>query len=149
MDAKAVRRRWRYRPRLSRLLMNVLGHDWCGHKGPPLGGHQSIYVADDGVTRVFSMQDDGGFVGIGYPDEWQVIMRTKAARMFAWWTFKMWLKDLCGFRSWLYYLALHAELHEWKLRPYPRSGPLTRLSSHEEWRAEQQKYEPSIIKVKL
>lgn len=117
--------------------MDVTGRPWGGSSSPPLGTHQSLYVHDDDVTRVFSMIDDGGFVGIGYPTEWQVIMRTKAARMFAWWTFKLLVGDWFGLRSWLYYTALHRSVRggRWKLRlPYgKRTRALTRLSSYDEW----------------
>jgi hypothetical protein len=84
---------------LDRRVMDLLGTDWCGTSVPPLGANQHLYVRDDAVTRVFSMWDDGGFVGIGYPDEWQTHMRTKAARLFALWTLKMWVFDWFGLRS--------------------------------------------------
>lgn len=127
----------RKRRSLHRWLMDVTGNEWCGSAGPPLANH-SIYVHDDGVTRVFSMQDDGGFVGIGYPDEWHVIMRTKAARMFAWWTFKLWLRDWCGLRQWVWYTALHRSVGGkweplWWLRNERRTAKFTRPSSHDEW----------------
>jgi hypothetical protein len=63
-------------------------------------------------------------------------MRTKAARIFALWTLKMWALDWFGLRSHLYYRALsHSVKGTWNPK-YPRQGRLTRLSSHEEWRSE-------------
>lgn len=141
--AKAAITGKRHRKRLTRRIMDATGNEWGGSASPPLS-NRSIYVKDDGVYRVFSMVDDGGFVGIGYPDQWHVIMRTKAARMFAWWTFKVWLADWCGLRSWAYYVALHAHVdHKWKLRPYKeahkRTRRMTHLSSHDEWRKDPRK----------
>ncbi len=103
--------------------------------GTPLEGHRE-YIADDGVHRVFSMVDDGGFVGIGYPDQWHVIMRTKAARMFALWTLRVWLADWCGLRSAIYYRALgRATGGSWQRPGSPRRvRALTARSSYDEWR---------------
>jgi len=117
---------------LDRRVMDLLGTDWCGHSAPPLANRR-IYIRDDDVTRVFATWDDGGFVGIGYPNEWQTHMRTKAARMFAWWMLRCWLADWCGLRSHLYYRALsHSVKGTWNPH-YPRSSPLTRRSSFDEW----------------
>lgn len=129
--AAAPRKR---RRKLDAWAMDVIGNEWCGNGGPPLD-HRSVYVYDDGVYRVFSMLNDGHEVGIGYPDEWHVIMRRKAVRMLAWWTFKLWVTDWFGLRSALWYRALHHKVKgEWKLRPYPNSNRLTRWSSYDEWR---------------
>lgn len=120
---------------MHRWLMDVLGRDWCGNAGPPLGNRR-VYVHDNGVHRVFSMQDDGGFVGIGYPDEWHVIMRTEAARIFAWWTFKVWLCDWCGLRSRIWYVALHRSVSgKWKWHPYKHRKHVWQ-SSYEAWQTE-------------
>ena len=136
MDEPMRAEQARNRRPLARRIMEITGTDWCGNDSPPMTA-RSVYVKDDGVIRVFSMIDDGGFVGIGYPDEWHVIMRTKAARMFAWWTFTLWVKDWFGLRSWAYYTALHKNVRggRWRLwRPYGRrTRALTRWSSHDEW----------------
>lgn len=124
------------RPRvaLDQRMMTLFGTDWCGNDAPPLT-NRKMYVHDDGVYRVFSMVDDGGFVGVGYPDQWHVIMRTEAARWFAWWTFKTWVTDWFGLRSHLYYVALHHKVKgEWKLSPY-RHKRRVWPSSHDAWHA--------------
>jgi hypothetical protein len=113
MEAKAMTKHRRRRS-LDTRIMDALGNEWCGNTCPPLANRQT-YVHDDGVTRVFSMMDDGGFVGIGYPDEWHVIMRTKAARLFAWWTFKTWAAGWFGLREFIWYRALHHKCHgKWR-----------------------------------
>lgn len=128
----------RQRKPLDLRLMEIFGTDWCGNDAPPLT-NRKIYVKDDGVHRVFSMQDDGGFVGIGYPDEWHVIMRTEAARAFALWTLWVWACDWFGLRSAIYYRALHHRVKgSWRL-DYKRRGRWrknVRLSSYDEWWAE-------------
>jgi hypothetical protein len=120
--------------------MRVFGIGREGHSGPmpPLDHwvNDTLYVKDDGVTRVFSMQDDGGFVGIGYPDEWHVIMRWGCARMFAWWVLRRWVQDWFGLRSALYFRALNAKVNgSWKRLGPPRRARGTRRSSHDEWTA--------------
>lgn len=131
----------RQRRPLDRRVMDLTGNEWCGNAGPPMD-HRNLYVHDDGVTRVFATLNDGAEVGIGYPDEWHVIMRTKAARMLAWWVFKLWLKDWLGLRSWAYYVALHRSVRgRWRIRPYGKRPTLTRPSSFEEW-ASTHKREP-------
>lgn len=139
---KAAMTGQRSRVPLTRRIMEATGNKWGGGiANPPLSNH-GVYVKDDGLIRVFSMQDDGGFVGIGYPNEWHVIMRTKAARLFAWWTFKMWVVDWFGLRSWAYYVALHKDVRggRWRLwYPYARrTRALTRWSSYEEWQASEE-----------
>ena len=117
-------------------IMELVGTDWCGNDAPPLT-NRNVYVHDDGVTRVFSTIDDGGFVGIGYPDEWQVIMRTRAARLFAWWTFKVWVASWFGLREHIYYRALnHRVGNGWRFS-YKRHRPSDSVwvSSHDEWRS--------------
>jgi hypothetical protein len=123
---------------LHRRVMDLTGTDWCGNGAPPMT-NRKVYVKDDGVHRVFSTIDDGGFVGIGYPDEWHVIMRTEAARAFALWTLWVWACDWFGLRSAIYYRALQKSVRgSWRL-DYKRRGRWrknVRLSSYDEWRAE-------------
>jgi hypothetical protein len=135
-NAECVAANKRPRKRLDQRLMELSGTDWCGNDAPPLT-NRKMYVYDDGVYRVFTMQDDGGFVGIGYPNEWHCIIRTKAARLFALWTLKVWVADWFGLRSWLYYIALHHRVgHKWSLEPmkwHRRTRSLTRRATYEEW----------------
>jgi len=121
--------------KLARRLMDALGTQWCGNKAPPLT-NRSLYVREDGgLTRVFATVDDGGWVGVGYPDDWQVIMRTRSAHLFAWWVFKTWVADWFGLRSAIYYRALHRWCSgSWK-RPGRRDRELVRVSSYDEWRS--------------
>lgn len=134
-EPRAEDSRRRRRP-LHRFLLDALGDGWCGGGAPPCS-HRSMYVYDDGVHRVFSTMDDGGFVGIGYPDEWHVTMRTRAARMFALWMLRNWVADWFGLRSAIWYRALHRAVKgKWALRPYPSCRCHTRRSSHAEWDAE-------------
>lgn len=114
--------------------MDLLGTDWCGASFPPLT-NRSLYVRDEEITRVFATWDDGGFVGIGYPDEWQTHMRWKTARMFTWWVLRTWAADWFGLRSHIYYRALsHSVKGTWRPK-YPNENRLTRRSSHDEWKA--------------
>lgn len=122
------------RRKLDRWIMDTLGRDRCGNNGPPRD-NQSIYIHDDGVWRVFSMQNDGFQVGIGYPDEWHVIMHTEAARLFAWWTFKVWVTDWFGLRTHLWYAALHRRVSgKWKWHPYQHPKRVWR-SNYDAWLA--------------
>lgn len=116
--------------------MRVTGTEWCGNREAPPLTHRVTYVQDDGVTRVFSTIDDGGFVGIGYPDEWHVIMRTKAARMFAWWILRLWVTNWFGLRERVYFRALHHKVGRgWRLTYKPnRVNKLTHRTTHEQWR---------------
>ena len=120
---------------LDQRILDLVGTDWCGNGAPPMT-NRSVYVIDDQVTRVFSTVDDGGFVGIGYPDEWHVIMRTEAARVLALWTIWLWVCDWFGLRSAIYYRALHHRVGKgWRL-DYKRRGRWRRhvqLTSHDEW----------------
>lgn len=100
--------------KLDRQIMDKLGTDWCGTTAPPMT-NRTIYVQEEGVTRVFSRIEDGGFVGIGYLTDWHVIMRSQSARIFAWWTIKMWIFDWFGLRTNLWYRALNHHLNgTWK-----------------------------------
>ena len=38
----------------SRRAIDLLGREWCGNKSTPAGVRESLYVKEDGVTRVFS-----------------------------------------------------------------------------------------------
>ena len=64
-------------------------------------------------------------------------MRTHAARLFAWWTFKVWVASWFGLREAIYYRALHHKLGgSWRL-DYKRHKPSDRVwvSSYDEWKA--------------
>ena len=70
-------------------------------------------------------------------------MRTKAARMFAWWVLRGWMADWFGLRTRLYGIALHAYVKEsWKLRPYPNQERLTQRTTFDDWRAERTRPTP-------
>lgn len=121
----------------AKTAMRLFGAVREGHGGPmpPLDSWATptLYLKEDGVTRVFSMTDDGGYVGIGYPDEWQVMMRWRAARLFAWWVLRQHARNWFGLRSALYFRALHAYCSgSWGRLGTPRRR-LTRTSSHDEW----------------
>ncbi len=111
-------------------VMRLIGTEWCGSVHMPRD-HRSLYIDDEGVTRVFVTSNDGADVGIGYPDEWQVFVRWKAARLFAWWVLRIHVADWFGFRTWLYKVALHRSVRgEWRWR-WPAVA--TRRSSYDEW----------------
>jgi hypothetical protein len=137
-DVKAMIATGRKRRPLDQRIMDLTGTDWCGNGSPPLT-NRKVYVYDDGVHRVFSTVDDGGFIGVGYPDQWHVIMRTEAARVFALWVLWLWVLDWFGLRSAIYYRALqHRVKGRWRL-DYKRRGrwqKRLRLSSHDEWKVD-------------
>jgi hypothetical protein len=126
----------RSRKPLHRWMMERLGNEWCGNYGPPRD-NRNLYIHDDGLYRVFSMNNDGFEVGIGYPNEWQVFMRWQAARMFAWWVFKMWVIDWFGLRTELWYMALHRSVgSEWKWRKYRHPNKVWKTTFDAWWEAE-------------
>jgi len=134
-DTAACESKRRRRP-LDQRIMAMVGNEWCGNDCPPLD-HRSLYVKEDGVTRVFATTNDGFEVGIGYPDHWHVIMRRESARMFAWWVFVTWVRDWFGLRTKLYYAALHHRVRgEWKWTPHKHARTVHR-SSHE-WFADRE-----------
>lgn len=126
----------KHRRKLDQWLMDTFGRDWCGSSGPPTD-NRKVYIHDGSVTRVFVTTNDGFEVGIGYPDEWHVIMRRKAALHLACFVFKIYLFDWFGLRSWIYYRALHHAVDgEWKLHPYPKYRKQVWISSYEKWEKE-------------
>jgi hypothetical protein len=92
-----------------------------------------------GVTRVVASVDDGGFVGIGYPDEWHCIIRLHTARLFALWVARQWLSDWCGLRSAVWYRALHRQVSGSWARLGKPHRTFARPSSWEEYHAERQR----------
>lgn len=126
----------RRRRSLDRWVMDVLGNEWCGSAHPPMD-HRTLYVQEGGVHRVFSLQNDGFDVGIGYPDQWHVIMSSRTIRLFVRWWLRQVAADWFGLRSWLWYTALHrCTSGRWKFDPYRaarRRKKIVRPSSHDEW----------------
>lgn len=137
----------RRRKRPDERIMDLVGREWCGNRATPLT-NRSCYIHDDGVTRVFATWDDGGFIGIGYPDQWQTHMRTKAARLFAWWVLRTWVADWFGLRSRIYYIALHHKCDgRWKLVPYPHRKTTWRVTP-DTWQAEESDARSAAVRVK-
>jgi hypothetical protein len=135
MSSQTASQAKKSRKPLPRLLMDLLGRDWCGNSNPPRD-NRSIYIHDDQVIRVFSTSNDGFEVGIGYPDQWHLFIRWEAAKIFAKWVLKIWIADWFGLRTHLWYVALHRQVKgEWKLIPY-HHPPCVWKSSYEEWESE-------------
>lgn len=99
------------RETMAERVMRLTGDEWCGHDAPPGGAHNGMNVSEphDGVVRVIVSLNDGHEVGIGWPNEWHVIMRTETARLFALWVLKEWVRRWFGLRDALYYRALSAK----------------------------------------
>ncbi len=58
-------------------LYDLLGDEFCGNTTMPLDHRSLKWTSDGGVDRVFVFLNDAFEVGIGYPDEWQVMLRRK------------------------------------------------------------------------
>lgn len=103
--------RWYFRSGwLERFLYHVASQQWCGSDHEPLD-HRHLQFESDGVKRVFSFFDGVHEVGIGYPTEWQVIMRSRDFnRMVRWYLWHRVVTDWLGFRTRLWYWLLHRRI---------------------------------------
>lgn len=116
----------------------LLSEDHCGNEAPP-GSTTKLYVeehlgnrlavrkfvsyeemTDDRrkhLIHVFAALDDGGSIGIGRPDEWNIIMDTKVALHLAWfvlWTW--WAKGTWfGLKRAIWYSTLRRIIRGYKL----------------------------------
>jgi hypothetical protein len=108
-----IRRAIRQRS-LPEFAMALLGVRWCGNNCPPTGGNQSLWVhqkVDFDDVRVISFIDDGGWVGIGTPNDWHTTsIRPATMRRMAAWILWQWARDWFGLRSDIYYRALHRKV---------------------------------------
>ena len=111
-QAKRVTRRMR-RKDLDHKIMHWAGDDWCGNDVPPASTLRwKIYyddTDDSGEYRVYSVDNDGFDLWIGYANEWKWHMSRKEALKLAWFILWTWRGkgEWFGFKRWAYYKALH------------------------------------------
>lgn len=89
-------------------LYHILSTKWCGNEVPPLD-HETLYVDDPhGCKYVFSFLNDSFEIGIGYPSQWNTILRRETIHKFIrWYLFKYVFIEWLGIRRWLWYKLLH------------------------------------------
>lgn len=113
---------------INRRLLNLFGMTWCGNEGsipeprslyaiqPPGGparfesGPDAKYDRDRDLVHVFTTNNDGFELWLGYPDQWLFHCSRRQARRLAWFILWTWMvrTDWFGVRRWAYYKALHS-----------------------------------------
>jgi len=119
-------------------IHELVSEDWGGSRCAPPGSTQKLYVLEknpkmtftlrdfenaekerergNGVVYVFSALDEGSSVGIGYLDNWHVILSVPTTMRLAWfvlWT--VWVKATWfGLKRFIYFNTLHRMVEGWK-----------------------------------
>lgn len=74
---------------------------------PPMDNLKYYYTNDE----LICFCNDGLDVWFGSRDNWYHFMKHTEFRIVIFWYLKTWIfKDLCGFRTWLYYKLLNRKL---------------------------------------
>jgi hypothetical protein len=123
---------------LNRRLLNLVGMTWYGNEGSvpeprtlyaidPQGspaepmrfefGLDAEYTDAD-LVKVFSVNNDGFELIMGYPEKWCLTINRQTARRLAWFILWTWMvrTDWFGLRRWLYYRALHSVVEDSRRR---------------------------------
>ncbi len=99
-------------PRLENRLYDLLGDEFCGGTTMPLDHRALKWRSEDGVDRVFVFLNDAFEVGVGYPDQWQAIIRREDWHKMMRWYLRQWaFGEWFGLRRWAWYKLLHRRVN--------------------------------------
>lgn len=92
---------------LEGLIYHGLSEHWGGNDMVPLD-HRTLYITEkNGCDYVFSFLNDSFDIGIGYPNQWHVILRRETIHSFIFWYLRQWVfGGWLGIRRWIWYKML-------------------------------------------